>query len=492
MLAWAKKHAWLLLILLLALMLRLPSISTPPLDWHAFRQADTASVTREYVKHGINLLQPEYHDLANIQSGLDNLAGYRMVEFPLLNAVTAGLVKYLDLPLITTSRAVSVAASLGTIVGLYLLVRELSGEKIALNSAILYAVLPFSVYYSRVILPEPAMLFFSTWSFLAFFKWLQYKSIGWYLGWSMTLSIALLLKPTIAFLLPVYAGLVLFFEWPLKWQPSWLLKKGLTYTVQTLPGMAVAGASLIGWRSWIQQFPSGIPDSIQLFNSDGIRLRPAWFRWLFWERLTKLITGFVGTGFLALNVFKIDKDLLVYGSWGAGILAYLIVVATGNVRHDYYQVMAVPLICIGIARGAQRLFEVLRHKLPPVIAALVIGLLLMAMIGLSNRYVRGYYAVNHPEYIEAGRYVDQIVPVDALVIAPAFGDTQFLFQTNRRGWPIGFEIEDKISKGAQYYVSTSYDDEARMLEENYTVLEKNDTFILIDLNSPKQWPHSSI
>ena len=46
---------------------------------------------------------------------------------------------------------------------------------------------------------------------------------------------------------------------------------------------------------------------------------------------------------------------------------------------------------------------------------------------------------------------------------------------------VGFEIEDKIAKGAQYYVSTSYDDEAHMLEKEYPVLAKTSDYIIIDL-----------
>src|SRR5688572_9428886 len=101
-------HHWVLLsIVVLALIVRLYKVTSEPLDWHAFRQADTASVTREYVKHGIDLLRPHYHDLSNIQSGEDNLEGYRMVEFPLVNAVTAVPVKYLGWPLVATSRGIS-------------------------------------------------------------------------------------------------------------------------------------------------------------------------------------------------------------------------------------------------------------------------------------------------------------------------------------------------------------------------------------------------
>ena len=50
---------------------------------------------------------------------------------------------------------------------------------------------------------------------------------------------------------------------------------------------------------------------------------------------------------------------------------------------------------------------------------------------------------------------------------------------------LALTIEDKIKKGADYYVSTSYDDEAKELEKKYTVVEKNKTYILIDLNKKK-------
>ncbi|MFH2118333.1 MAG: hypothetical protein ABII10_01205, partial [Candidatus Paceibacterota bacterium] len=93
----------------------------------------------------------------------------------------------------------------------------------------------------------------------------------------------------------------------------------------------------------------------------------------------------------------------------------------------------------------------------------------------------GFFNVNHWEYQKAGRVVDRLVPADAKLIAPAMGDTQFLFQTNRTGWPIGFEIQDKIDQGATHYVTTSMDDEAQELAKTYAIIEKNDLFLLLDL-----------
>ena len=75
-------------VVIVAVSLRLYQLQTPLADWHSWRQADTASVTREYLKGQARWLIPEYHDLSNIPSGLPNPNGYRMVELPLINWLT--------------------------------------------------------------------------------------------------------------------------------------------------------------------------------------------------------------------------------------------------------------------------------------------------------------------------------------------------------------------------------------------------------------------
>jgi hypothetical protein len=57
-----------------------------------------------------------------------------------------------------------------------------------------------------------------------------------------------------------------------------------------------------------------------------------------------------------------------------------------------------------------------------------------------------------------------------MVIAPYMGDTAFLYQTNRRGWPIGGEIDKKIKAGATYYATTTRDAEFNELKSKYKEL----------------------
>jgi len=467
-----------LLLAVLTLLPRLYRFHNPVADWHAFRQADTASVTREYTKNGIDLLRPKYQDLSNIQSGKDNLEGWRMVEFPMVNGLVALLVNSLPfLGLVPASRIISIAFSIGATISLYFLVKRISGKNIAFFSAATFALLPFSVFYGRAILPEPAMLFFSIGSLLFFTRYLDKKQPLWsYFLSALFLALAILLKPFVGFLGLVYLVLA--------WQK---FGKNIYKHIELILFVGLSFVPFFWWREWIKQFPSGIPANDWLFNSNNIRFRPAWFRWLFYERLTKLFIGYVGWIFITSNLIKFKKNLseiAVYGSWGLGLLLYLVIIATGNVQHDYYQVIMLPFVSILLGRGAWSFYRYWKVKIGTNSAQLATSMIFVLMLVFAWKAVSGYFNVNHWEYVEAGRVVDQNTPQDAKVIAPAFGDTIFLFQTNRTGWPIGFEIEDKISKGATHYITTSYDDEAHELEKKYETIIKNEKYLLLDLTKP--------
>ncbi|HCC84954.1 MAG TPA: hypothetical protein DEP87_04715 [Candidatus Pacebacteria bacterium] len=480
---WLSSAGQLGLILILAGCLRLYRITNPIADWHAFRQADTASVTREFVKHGVDLLRPTYLDHSNIQTGKDNPQGYRLVEFPIINGGTAVILRALpELPLELTSRLASVVLSLIAIAALYGLVMDLSGKNLAFWSALTMAVLPYSIYYSRVVLPEPGLLASSLISLWAYQKYLQRPQLGWWLLSLIALALAFLLKPFVVFLAPVFIGLALQHR-------GWKILK--SFDLLILAGLAIW--PFIAWRKWIMTFPTGIPASDWLLNGNGIRFRPAWFRWLFWERITKLILGGTGAIFGVMNLFHLpnwrthqrwSQDWLIYAAWWLGMLIYLSVIATGNVQHDYYQVFLLPIICITLARGLLWASNQLHQFWPnwPIWLGVSLGLLI-SVLG-SWHWVGGYFNVNHWEYVEAGQVVNQLTPVEAQVIAPAFGDTIFLFQTNRTGWPIGFEIDKKISLGADYYITTSYDDEARELEQKFETVVKTEKYLLLNLTQP--------
>lgn len=458
-------------ITVLAFVLRLYKIDNPIADWHSWRQSDTASVTRVFDQEGINLLTPRYQDISSVPSGKPNPKGYRMVEWPLYNLLHLAVYRVApSLGLDQAGRLTSVIASMFSLIFLYLIVRKLSGRLIAFLAAFLFAVLPFSIYYSRVVLPEPLMTSLLLISFYLFLV----KSRPFFFISAFVLALAILVKPYAIFFTPAY----LYWWWVNRKQTKipfwWLFLFGL-----------IAFGPFVAWRSWIKNFPEGIPASAWLYNNLGIRLRPAWFRWLFGERYGKLILGYWGILPFGLGLLSFSKTSgWVYRLFIFGVIAYLVVFAGGNVQHDYYQAITLPAVIIALALGYHRL---IRHqtgedRLTRYLLALFSFVL---MVGLSWYEIKGYYQINNPSIVEAGKFVDKNLPLDAKVIASYNGDTAFLYQTNRYGWPVINTDLQKMIEGENnvYYVSVNFDDQTNKLlnDGSHQVIEKNPKFVVIKL-----------
>src|SRR3989304_10033694 len=160
------------IILILAFVIRLYKINRPIADWHSWRQADTAAVARNFIKEGFNPFIPKYDDMSMQANSLDNPQRYRFVEFPILNTVIAAVWSQTGIN-VTYARLVTVFISLGSIVLLFLLVKYLSGVRVAALSAFFFATIPYNVFYSSAILPGPLMVFGILGLFFYFVRWLE-------------------------------------------------------------------------------------------------------------------------------------------------------------------------------------------------------------------------------------------------------------------------------------------------------------------------------
>lgn len=495
---------FLIIILVVAFFVRLYKIDTPLADWHSWRQADTSSVTRSFVKNGINLLYPTYHDLSNVASGKDNPNGYRMVEFPLYNlfsTITDKIVVGYNIEI--SGRLTSVLSSLVSLVFIFLLTRRLLGRREAIAAALLFAILPYSIFYSRVILPEPLLVALSTGMIylfdtfaMEFADYRKGKNGTWtllklfmYGGLALVFaSGAALIKPISFFLYPVIAYLFLKRLGLSFWS---LVSIGLALFITTLP--------FLFWRNWITNFPEGVPAYTWLLNGDGIRFKGAWFYWIFADRIGRLILGYWGVVFVFLGLlFKKAKEGWAIHLWALGAFLYLAVIATGNVRHDYYQVFIVPILCILGAKGIVFLLDQSGKIFNRVLVYPLMFICFVFALMFGWYFVKDYYNINHPEIVEAGQAVELNTSDKALVIAPYNGDTAFLYQTHRWGWPILTEpVENLIKKGADYYISVNFDDttndlikEAKNIysTKGYKIIRQTDKYVLIQLVPDRMLP----
>lgn len=479
---FTSPYLWLGLILIAAFQVRTFRLERPLADWHSWRQADTAAVSRNFIKEGFTILAPKFDDMSPIsEEGSPNPERYRYVEFPIYNLAVSGIWSVLGISE-GLARIVSILFSLGAIVFLFLLVKEFSNNIFALLTAAIFAFLPFNIYYSTVIMPEP-MLVFAMLGALYFFKiWIDgqtlTKNIILGLAAIVFFATALLLKPASVFLLIPIVYLVYK-------KTGWRVWKSSKFTIFLI----LSALPFLAWRVISLAHPEGIPRWRWLLNTSGIRFKGAFFYWLVQDRLGRLILTLPGFGLFILGLVaaQFKKESLFFYMFLASMAAYVVVFAQGNVTHDYYQVPAIPVLSIFIAKGVYFLATFGKNLIQKGTGILLALFLLVLMFGLGWREVRELFNINNPKIVEAGILADSLLPQDAKVIAPYGGDTAFLYQTKRHGWPIAYlSLEEMRSAGATHYVTVNINSEAKDLIAVYKTIFANDKFAIIDLTQKKQ------
>lgn len=471
------EYILLTIVIVCGFLVRLYKIDNPIADWHSWRQADTASVTRLYVEQGINLLIPKFHDISSIQSRILNLNGYRMVEFPIYNALSAISFKILpNLSIEIWSRLITIFCALVSSFTLYLIGKRFINGIAGVLAAFFYLFIPFNIYFTRVILPDPMGVTFGLVSLWLFIKFYDSSRNIYFLTSATFFALMLLIKPYLGF----YIFPIIYLAIEKYNLRNILTDRKLKFLAITY--FLIAIIPFLLWRWWESNFPSGIPLFWWAFNGNGIRFRPAYWNWVFGERLGHLILGTLGVIPFVFGVLN-SKAKNKFISWFLiGAFFYLILVASANVMHDYYQILTIPAIALALASGSVYLWtnEVFNKILSR--SVLIFSIIVMLITGWFQ--VRGNYIVNHYEIIEAGAAVDMLTPKDAIVVAPYNGDTAFLYQTKRSGWPaVDNSIDNIIEEGADYYVSVDlHSTDTKNFEKRFFTTVKTDKYIILDLH----------
>lgn len=472
----------LLFIFVLGFALRLYKFNSSITDWHSWRQVDTSSVSRIYAKEGINLLYPKFHDLSNVPSGVyDNPQGYRFVEFPIYNALQAG--GFLLFPVLTIEqwgRIVSIFSSLFSALFIFLILRKHLNVQVGLLGAFFYLTLPFSVFWGRTILPDQTAIMTSLGAIYFFDLYLNkfrgrksdfevQKCLLFALS-AVFFASALLLRPfTVFFFFP---AVFLSFK---RFGFDFLKKKSLWF----LALLSVSPFAL--WRVWMLEFPEGIPQAAWLFNGNGIRFTGAFFHWIFAERLGREILGFWGLVPLFVGIIAKHKAKWFFLSFLLSSLLYILVVATGNVHHNYYQILIIPSVSIFLALGVNSLINPPRQFASRFLSTPFLLVAIVFMYAFSWFEVRDFYNEN-PVLVRAGSAVDRLTPRDAKIIAPNEGDTTLLYYTGRRGWPsFSKPLEGLREDGATHLIL--FNPGAQGLKGEYRVVEETNDYIIFDINS---------
>jgi hypothetical protein len=231
------------------------------------------------------------------------------------------------------------------------------------------------------------------------------------------------------------------------------------------------------------QYPAGIPVSSWLFNAGNIRFKPAYFYWIFADRIGRLISGYWGVVFIMLAFLKkySRKDFLFLLSFIVASLLYITVIARGNVQHDYYQILIIPSLAMLMGLGASALLKPFENY--NKIAAFLVFVVCFGFAMFFGWYfIRDYFNINNPSIVIAGQAVDKLTPKDAKVIANYNGDTSFLYQTKRSGWA-SYEkpLPEMVQMGADYLVIANPVASDLNFGKTYKIVARTSQYIIFNL-----------
>lgn len=471
------------IILIFALAFRLYKIDTPLADLHSWRQVDTAAVGRNFTRFGFDLMHPKYDDLSSLQSGKENPEGYRFVEFPIYNALFAATYSlFPSFPIEMHARIISIFFSLILIEILYYLCLKESNRITAIVTALTYAIFPAFVFFSRTVFAEIMATSCAFISLFFIYRYLKENQKNPLLIFNLILGIfffavALLVKPT-----AVFYGIALLYLfvsfYQIKSLKSWQMY--IFFIVSAIP--------LLLWRYYIRAYPEGVPASSWLITSvntyegqKNIFFKPAFFRWIFFERINlNILGGYLSVPFI-LGIISKQKRYFLH-SILLSALAYLLVFQGGNVQHEYYQILILPAIALAVGLGVNLLIsymEIFNSRL--VLIATLVTIFILSFY-FSYFRVKDYYSYPQ-DLVQIANIIKTLTKSEDKIVTDRLGDTTLLYLADRRGAPGVYKSIPELKNDNYKYLVTANKDLIKQMKTEYNerVLFENEQFTLFEL-----------
>ncbi len=408
-----------MLALAVAFIIRLPSITHPPLETtHAWRQAFTNMVTRNLLEVDLDLLRPR-----SSITGRD--PGVISSEFPAYNLLIAGMHVAFGADH-WYGRAINLVITTISVWCFFLLVRRYFGDKAALGAAIALVVSSYFLY-GRKVMPDA----FSVGIVL----------IGSYL-FDRGLRRGSLINLLIAGLLAALGGLckipvmVLLATWPLI---VWSQRGARPLVIAFAALAALIAVAPVAWWYFIWQPALLAQYGNALYHPVGVveGLGQLWeYRWDTLERFAfSAMLGYIPF-VIALAAFVVCKGevrrqlLWIVVSTGPPFLYFM--ARTGSVfsLHGYYVLPFVPVLalCVGVALSR------LRDR------RLWVGaMLLLTVEGLGLRW-SDMHPENKREYLlHAEELADRHAPPGEAIATTGGRDPMTMYFLHRHGWSLSNE-----------------------------------------------------
>lgn len=464
------------IIIFIAVCFRVYKLNAPLADKYSAQQANYASIARYYARGEFNLLKPQTNNL----SDSNNPMGYRFAEAPLYSAIFGALHRYLPIPSISLAmygRITTIFFSLIIIYALYYLARKEHSRTAAIFVSIMYAIFPFFVFYSRIVLTETMSLAFLMLAIISLYTY-SYNKKSNYVIYSFSIlffAIALLVNPYISLLT---IPLIYLFVIKYKFDIFKRMDLYLYFILGTLP--------FIAWRIYALQYSPGIVESTSLLTDiqtseglENIYFQPIFFKSIFMDVLGIGIFGIYLTGLFIVGISSKFKRNIHMVMAGAGIL-YIIILQGINIQYSYHLALILPAIALATGIGIDTMVS--HNKVfNKVILYPSIAVILVLSFYFSYTKVITYY--NYPsDLTQIAKLITTFTNESDKIVTDTNGDTTLLYLSDRKGSPVLFtDVPGLQKEGYSYLITDKKNLTEELKEQGLVILVENQRFSIIKL-----------
>jgi 4-amino-4-deoxy-L-arabinose transferase-like glycosyltransferase len=474
-------------ILLFTLLIRLYHITFPVIGWHSWRQADTASIARNFFQEESNIFYPRIDWRGDTE-------GYVECEFQIYTFLVSGLYNLFGVNEFF-GRLVSVIFSVLTVFGIYLLVRRIIDERTALWSAFIYSILPLNIFFGRAFMPEPTMLMCSIYGIYFFVKWIENSSTKDFIISAIFISLAALVK-----LPALYLGLPL----------SYLCYKkyGLTF--------------LKNWKIWIFVLIVFVPVAAWYYHAHLLHLQTGltfsiwnagkdkwgmidplltfkFYNDIFFKSIAERHLTYPAFVIFIWGLFIKRKHNLegLFDWWLIGMIIFIFLAPQAHLAQEYYQLPFNIPASVFIAKVFSRYirFDELKNSfIKNKLEVSVLSLCLLGIFVLSFLRVLNFMKsenINAPIF-QLANDVNLNSKNDDKFITITEGNPFMLYMINRKGWASLTDginedlILEKKTKGAKFIAGekiifktdTQRNSFEKIKNENEVVKDNQEYFII--------------
>ncbi len=494
----------LLAVLALATILRLYHVTAPYVDLSAWRSLDYASMARNFYEVSYKLWLPRAD-----WAGPDGIIESELPILPWLVAVlypVAGVHDWLGRLLTLTCGVMGIAY-------LFMLVRRLLGRDVALLSALVLAINPMHLYFSRTFQPDVPMMAAAT---AALYHFDRYLAGARRHGVATVLVVALAgcLKLSALFIgLPMLVLVVVRRGWRGILDPRlWLI--GVSGLLP-VAGWYIHARQLFLTHGHTVGILSGGHDKLQTLTYLSM---PWWWRVMATERTWGWILTPAGVLLFLVGLHALLRawsgkgeatiergNILVAGTWlGTGCL-FVLIVAEGNLDMPHYQLMVTVPAAMVTGLGLHRLAVWLaRRRVSPAWTA---GLAMVALLGGTAWTLRHAYDNKRAGEVELATALNAFMPPGGLFVNPGAYTTHkggydyepmVFYYAHRKGWvltPDMFNpdsLESFVQRGATHLATYHVDVVenapafADYLKRHHEVLRWDAGGIILHLRTPME------